>query len=209
MQSLFNRSVAGAALGLVTLMGLPAPRPATAIGRTLDLATMTDRAGNIVSGRIVQLRAGSHPKYSNIGVLYVTVKVGEMMKGAPAEKFTFMQFSGRAPAAPSGKSLSTAQTLPDLPSYRVGEEVVLFLYPPSSVGFTSPVGGEQGKFLIHRSPGQPATVISEGGNDSLAVPGGLPSRLNKNQQGLLRHPGNTLDLQTFSGTIKSLAGKAK
>jgi len=32
--------------------------------------------------------------------------------------------------------------------YRVGEHVVLFLYPPSRLGLTSPVGGASGRFCV-------------------------------------------------------------
>jgi hypothetical protein len=193
-----------AAFGLVTaLAALPAP--AQAVGQHLDLATMTERAGTIVSGRITELRSGSHPKYKNVGVLFITLKVNEMIKGAPAQTFTFMQFTGRATQAGSGKPLSVAQSLPHLPMYRVGEEVVLFLYPPSSVGFTSPVGGEQGKFIVQRSPGHPVTLVSEAGNAHLVVEGPLPAGLTPEQQRLLRSPGRELDLKTFRGAVKRLA----
>src|SRR5690349_1533672 len=140
MQLLPRRLSRAAVFGLVTASALLAVRPSAAIGRRLDLATMTERAGTIVSGRITQIRAGAHPQYRNIGVLFVTMKVEEVMKGAPGETFTFMQFTGQKLDNNGGKGLSAAQPLPDMPSYRVGEEVVLFLYPPSSVGFTSPVG---------------------------------------------------------------------
>jgi hypothetical protein len=32
--------------------------------------------------------------------------------------------------------------------YRVGEQVLLFLYPPSRLGLTSPVGGSVGRFVV-------------------------------------------------------------
>ena len=32
--------------------------------------------------------------------------------------------------------------------YRVGERVLLFLYPPSKVGLTSPVAGARGRFQV-------------------------------------------------------------
>jgi len=35
-------------------------------------------------------------------------------------------------------------------SYRVGERVLLFLYPPSKLGLTSPVGGTSGRLQIDR-----------------------------------------------------------
>ena len=35
--------------------------------------------------------------------------------------------------------------------YRVGQRVLLFLYSPSALGLTSPVGGEAGRFAIDQS----------------------------------------------------------
>jgi hypothetical protein len=209
MPPLFRRLLPGAVFGLVTLFTLCGALPARAIGRRLDLATMTREAGSIVAGRIVDLHEGRHPKYQNIRVLYVTVQVNQMVKGDTTDRFTFMQFGGRAGLAQGKKSLSMAQSLPDLPAYRVGQEVVLFLYPPSNAGFTSPVGGGQGMFEIRRQPGQPTTVVSEGGNGSLTVDRPLPAGLKQDQQNLLRHPGSALNYQTFLGTVKSLAKGGK
>jgi hypothetical protein len=209
MQTLTRRFLAGATLGLIALWGALSAPPAGAVGRPVDLATMTERAGTIVSGRITQLRMGSHPKYQHIGALYVTVKVDEMMKGTPSDTVTFMQFSGLAPQGVNARGVSMAQTLPDLPSYRVGEEIVLFLYPASNVGFTSPVGGEQGKFLVRRVPGQPTTVVSTAGNRLLAASGSVPSNLTPAQQKLLRQPGDSMDFQTFRAAVKQMAHTKK
>src|SRR5436190_16158123 len=142
-----GRCPAALLLGIAASLQLLVMRPAAAVGRRLDLATMTAHAGTIVAGRIVALRTGSHPQYHNIGALFVTLQVSETLKGSPTDRLTFMQFAGRAAASSAAGRVSMAQTLPDMPSYRVGEEVVLFLYPASSAGFTSPVGGEQGKYL--------------------------------------------------------------
>ena len=208
MPLLFRRPGLLAALGLVAALAA-FPAPAQAVRQHLDLSTMTERAGTIVSGRITELRSGAHPRYKNVGVLFITVKVNEMIKGTPAQTFTFMQFTGRAAQPSSGKPLSMARTLPHMPMYRVGEEVVLFLYPPSSVGFTSPVGGEQGKFIVRRSPGQPVTVVSDGGNGQLTVEGPLPAGLTPEQQRMLRNPGNELELNTFRGAVKRLVKPAR
>jgi hypothetical protein len=209
MHRFSRRFLLGAALGLIGLQGALSPLPAGAIGRSVDLATMTERAGTIVSGRVTQIRMGTHPKYQRIGTLYVTVKVDEMMKGAPAETVTFMQFAGLAPQGATGRSVSTAQTMPDLPAYRVGEDLVLFLYPPSHVGFTSPVGGPQGKFHVQRTTGQPTTVVSEGGNRLLAVSGTVPGDLTPTQQKMLRQPGESMDFQTFRSVVKQLSQSKK
>jgi hypothetical protein len=196
----------GVALAFLVSAGFGgmAPGPAGAMNRPVNLVTMTERAGTIVSGRITALHAGSHPRYRNIGVLYVTVKASEVLKGQPAETVTFMQFTGRLMDDNGGKGLTEAHPLPDMPSYRVGEEVVLFLYPPSSAGFTSPVGGEQGKLRVQRRAGEPVTVIRDGGNRSPGVGGTLPSRLSPAQRDLIRSSDDTLDYQTFHSTVKSL-----
>jgi hypothetical protein len=208
LRSRRGAALALALLAMVAVSGIAAS-PGQALHRRLDLATMTERAGTIVSGRITRLRAGSHPQYRNIGVLYVTVKVSEVIKGQPGETFTFMQFTGRQLDDNGGKGLSEAHPLPDMPSYRVGEEAVLFLYPPSSAGFTSPVGGEQGKFRMQRRPGEPTTVISEGGNRLLGVEGSLPTGLSPEQRTLLRKPQDSIDYQTFRSTVKSLSKGGK
>lgn len=199
-----RRSVMGAVFGVAAALALGSARPAAAVSRRLDLATMTQRAGTILRGRIVTLRQGRHPQYHNIGVLYVTLRVDETLKGKAGDQFTFMQFGGRAASADSEKTVSMAQTLPDLPVYRVGEEVVLFLYPASNAGFTSPVGGAQGMFRVEPQTGPPTTVISEGGNRSLAVKGSISTRLNASQQTFLRNPGDTLNYKTFRATVKAL-----
>jgi hypothetical protein len=209
MPLLNRRPLPRAVVGLGVVLASLMTQPASAIGRRIDLATMTARAGTIVAGRIVSIRADSHPKYHRIGALYVTVRVSDMIKGAPTHKFTFMLFTGGMLPQAKGKQLAVGRSLPSLPAFRVGEEVVLFLYPPSHVGFTSPVGGAEGKFQIHRQPGQPTTVASEAGNSSLAVVGSLPTSLKPSQQRLLLHPPSALDYQTFRSTIKQLVQSEK
>jgi hypothetical protein len=204
MQPHHHRVPALAVFALLAGFSLAAAVPVAAVGRRLDLPKMTELAGTIVTGRITKLRAGAHPRYRNIGVLHVTLKVSETLKGDRTPTLTFMQFTGRSLGNRNGKGLTEAHPLPEMPSYRVGEEVVLFLYPPSEVGFTSPVGGAQGKFRVRREPGQPVTVISQGGNRSLLVEGDLPGGLSREQQQLLRRPGETIELGQFRSTVKKL-----
>lgn len=105
---------------------------ARAGGRVVNLAEMTAAARRVVHGRVVEARPGRHPQQPNLAVLFVKIEVIEMLKGAPAREVTFMQYAGGA--------------FSHLPQYRSGEEIVLFLYPESRLGLTSPVGEGQGKF---------------------------------------------------------------
>lgn len=109
----------------------------------VSLQDMVERAGIIVSGRVVDVRQGGHPDYPHVTVTYVTVEIEESFKGLSADRrrFTFMQFGGQG-----------LTRVPELPSYRQGERVILFLYPKSRYGFTSPVGGIQGKLSVQPDP---------------------------------------------------------
>lgn len=126
----------------VSLIGLTVQAQVTEV----TLGELVAEAGTIIAGRVVEVREGRHPDYRNIVVTFVTLDVVEAFKdiggkvqSAARPRLTFMQFGN-------------PRTLPihDLPAYRPGEEVVLFLYPESQYGFTSPVAGGQGKFIIER-----------------------------------------------------------
>ena len=110
---------------------------AFANSRAVNLAEMTSTAGRIVHGKVVEIREGQHPKNEQMAVTFVKVEVTEMLKGESAREVTFMQFGS-----------SHQQYVAHLPKYSVGEEVVLFLYPESKLGLTSPVGEGQGKFVV-------------------------------------------------------------
>jgi hypothetical protein len=116
-----------------------------------DLHSLAQRAGTIVAGRVVQVRPGTHPAYPRVGVTLVTLRVTEAFKGAAPGDFTFMQI-GHAGGTPPPVGRANFLLLPDLPPYRTGEEILLFLYPPSEAGLTSPVDGARGKWPLARNP---------------------------------------------------------
>lgn len=105
----------------------------------LNLEKMIRITGTIVAGRCVELKKGKHPQYPNINVTYVKLECHDVLKGTTGPELTFMQF---------GHGYET----PDLPGYNDGEDMLLFLYPKSEYGFTSPVGGHQGKLLLKTDP---------------------------------------------------------
>ena len=117
------------------------------ITRQINLAEMTDSAGTIVRARILDLRFEAHPDYPNIKTLRITAEVLESVRGAGGRRITFREYAAHGQSRM--KQVQNQQH-----NYRVGEEVVLFLYPPSKAGFSSPVGGSQGKFEVIRRGGQ-------------------------------------------------------
>lgn len=120
-------------LSFLTLLSFPG----LANSRSVNLAEMTSHAGRVVHGRVVEVREGVHPQHQHLAVTWIKVQVVEMLKGGAAREVTFMQYGN-----------SRNQYVAHLPKYSIGEEVVLFLYPESKLGLTSPVGHGQGKFVV-------------------------------------------------------------
>jgi len=82
-------------------------------------------------------------------------------QGIPVNIFTFevrdiakgnLRTGARIEVRHFGNDVPNAQRLamriPGIPTYTVGQEVVLFLNPPSAIGLTAPVGLSQGLFSV-------------------------------------------------------------
>jgi hypothetical protein len=157
-----------AALGLLGALALclpAAPRAHADLTQPLALADLTRAAGTIVVGRVVAVRAGSHPRYRHVPVTFVTVRVAETWKGQPGRTLTFMQFGHAAatelPLAHTPGRMAIAR-LGDLPTYAEGEEILLFLRRPSHAGLTSPVGGLTGRLGVLREAGTGRETVRGG-----------------------------------------------
>ena len=100
-----------------------------------ELRQMTHRSGAIFAGRVLSVQY-LRPRLANeVPTVRVTFRVERGIRGArTGGRFVLRQWAG----------LWSGGQQP----YRVGERVLLFLYPPSKVGLTSPVGGERGRFRI-------------------------------------------------------------
>jgi hypothetical protein len=87
-------------------------------------------------------------------VYVFTFRVNQMIKGAPRNQFTV-------------KTSKTLVEMKQVPIYNIGDEVVLFLYGESRLGFTSPVGLGQGKFSVRYFPNGEKKVVNENNNLNL------------------------------------------
>jgi hypothetical protein len=128
----------------------------------LDLDAMTAAADRVFVGRVVTVRSGRDDH--GLPVTWTTFTVEDALKGAPPKTLEIKQLGVDRPLADGG-----VFRIPALPTYRVGEEVVLFLHPDSRQGFTSPVGLGQGRFRVRRDGGS-AVVENDVGNSNLAAP---------------------------------------
>jgi hypothetical protein len=93
-----------------------------------------------------------------IPVVEVTFAVAEAIKGDVGSTVTFQQFDAQTRFPQPTTANDRIRELPQgifakaaligMPTYRLGEEVVLFLAAPGKLGLTSPIGLVQGKLPI-------------------------------------------------------------
>lgn len=194
------------AYGLALGMALLGPNVRSQVTHA-TLAELVAEAGTIIAGRVVEVREGRHPQYQNIVVTFVTLEVTESFKDAGAKRnplaqhrLTFMQFGN-------------PRTLPidDLPGYRPGEEVVLFLYPDSQYGFTSPVAGGQGKFIVERDPRTGARQVVNGINNWNLLRGLDAERLglSKTERAAIGQTRGAISYDVFASLVRKLVGSTQ
>ena len=101
---------------------------------TVGFPTVTRGAGIIFSGTVTAIVRHSATRASGVETVAITFHVESAIRGTtPGENLTILQWIGL---------WSGGQR------YRVGERVLLFLYPPSKLGLTSTVAGAIGRFTI-------------------------------------------------------------
>ena len=105
----------------------------------VDLKTMATKAEKVFYGRCIGVDVQEDE--NGLRSTYVTFEVERGVKGADGNTVTFKIF-GEAPK--EGNGFSTG--IIGMPHFQEGDLRVLFLYPGSRRGYTSPVGLGQGSF---------------------------------------------------------------
>lgn len=104
---------------------------------TSPLAQITRAAGTIFSGRVTAVVPLAASGAQSVKTIAITFHVEHAIRGVSVgEDLTIHEWMG---LWTSGER------------YRVGERVLLFLFPPSKLGLTSPVGGPMGRFAVDAS----------------------------------------------------------
>lgn len=100
-----------------------------------DLRAVVRRSGTIFVGRVTSIETPH--KTCCLTAVRVTFRVEQAMRGdvRVGEHFSIREWSGLWNAGPR---------------YRIGERLVLFLYPTSKLGLTSPVAGKWGRVPVAR-----------------------------------------------------------
>lgn len=95
---------------------------------------LVQSAGIIFSGRVTSVGRGFSSSGEASSSTNVTFQVEHAMRGtAPGQSLTIREWAGLRNGGER---------------YRVGEDVLLFLYSPGKLGLTSPVSGAMGRFAV-------------------------------------------------------------
>ena len=127
---------------------------ARTIPRSLD--QLTAEAAVIVHGYVTSATFEPHPQLRNLMTVVVTMRVVETYKGPARKTITFRQYVWDL----NQQKVAAGE-------YGKGQELLLLLRPVSEYGLTSPVGLEQGRFLISRDRQGKVTAANGRGNFGL------------------------------------------
>jgi hypothetical protein len=124
-------------LGLILLGSLPAaavkPLDPPGIRILPQRPSLTLKAGYIFSGTVKAVERLT-PHANGVAVMRITFHVDQGLRGTrTGQTLVIREWAGLWQAGDR---------------YRPGERVMLFLYPPSKLGLTSPVGGASGRFGV-------------------------------------------------------------
>jgi len=125
-------------LGCLTLALAVTPTPASQV-RPVNLEQMTERAATIFAGRCLETTVALDPEVG-LEVTTATFEVHRTVKGQLGSTVVVRMVGGEDRRA--------RESIAGMPRFRPGDEVVLFLYAPSALGLSSPVGLGQGRFAV-------------------------------------------------------------
>jgi hypothetical protein len=102
--------------------------------RRSPLAQIAKPAGIIFSGRVIAVGRSDAPGGRDTDATFITFQVEQAIRGVTVgQELIIHEWAGLWARGER---------------YRVGERVMLFLFPPSKLGLTSPVSGPWGRFEI-------------------------------------------------------------
>ena len=108
----------------------------TGLAAVPNLGHLTRSSGYIFSGTVTSVGRTAAATPGDVATMRITFRVEQAVFGVrTGQILTIREWAGLWAAGER---------------YRPRERVLLFLYPPSRLGLTSPVGGSQGRFSIDR-----------------------------------------------------------
>jgi hypothetical protein len=133
-----HRTLSACLLGVFWLTALSA-LPNRPIGHVIPRHTspwvvMNQRAGFIFAGTVIRVERVPTSHLRELDTVEIAFHVERAVRGARV---------GQTLAIREWAGLWMTR-----PRYRIGEHLVLFLYPTSAIGLTSPISADQGRFTV-------------------------------------------------------------
>ncbi len=143
---------------------------------SMNLDELSQRAGRIFRGRVIDVRAGS--VVGGGGTLPTTIyriAVEEQFKGdcstdedgVPIVEIQMIGGPEEEAGASAGRRIRVLPLLPDVPRLRLHEEYLLFTTVPGPLGLSTTVGLGQGCFRVFRRQNGESVVVNGFGNQNL------------------------------------------
>ena len=141
---------------VLTLVLTFMPLVSAAQAQPSELQRLACHAGIIFSGRVEKIERAAPAASGDMGVVRVTFRVLHALRGAtPGSRLVLREWDG-------------LWTTGD--RYRIGQNLLLFFYPPSgALGLTTTVGGQQGRIPLADSRLSIAAAIRQIGAPSAAA----------------------------------------
>jgi hypothetical protein len=181
-------------LAFAGVAGAATVRP-LALGEMIDTATVAFE-GTCIGNRTERDAA------TNMVVTYTTFAVKEVLKGEVGETYEIKQIGGKLD---DGQPVFN---VPGVPRFTVGADYVVFLADVSSLGFSSPIGLSQGRFVVLPNATTGARVTN--GRDFRALTADLPAATLPAAAAAARvspRPVEQLGLDDFKQMVRARSGR--
>jgi len=127
--------------------------------KTVNLSQMVGFADRVFYGRCVSAESKFDPN-AGVTVMEYKFRVSENLKGVvEGEEIVIRQLQMLG---------SQGASIPGMPYYRKGQQLLLFLHADSRLGLTSPVGMSQGTFKAQKLEGGEVGFVNPQRNRNLA-----------------------------------------
>jgi hypothetical protein len=170
--------------------------------KKMTVADLVNYGDKIIAGRVVAVVDGFNAQ--NLPYTEVTIAIQESLKGNVSGNYTFRQFGLAAPRD-LGNGMTYVGVSPDgFPSFAPGENVVVFLFAKTSLGFEGAAGLMQGKFTV--TGRDLANEINNLGLfQGISVD---PAQLTPAEQKMLASQEGPLDSELFKGFVRKAVQNA-
>jgi hypothetical protein len=129
---------------------------------TFQLQDTLQRSGYVFAGRVLSVRYDAPNAANEVASVRITFRVEQGVRGTrTGSTLTIREWAGLWQGGAR---------------YRVGERVVLFLHPPSKLGLTSPVNGDQGRYNVDAQGNVEFGANTGGAGDPAKPPAAMPLR---------------------------------